>query len=127
MLQPLIKQAKKNVRGNIKRVYGDGAYDSKNNFNFLNREGIEPIIKIRKNATTRARGSVTRAEYTREMKKLGYKGWKDKYKYGQRWAVETFFSGLKRMYGETTRAKTIEGLFREVKFKFLFYNMMLNL
>ncbi|RLF39043.1 MAG: hypothetical protein DRN12_07500 [Thermoplasmata archaeon] len=33
----------------------------------------------------------------------------DKYKYGYRWIVETFFSGVKRVFGETCRAKTHRG------------------
>jgi len=127
MLKPLIKQAKKNVKGKIKATYGDGAYDSRDNFNFLDKQGIEPIIKTRRNASTRSRGSIIRAEKVREKKKIGYEGWKDKYKYGNRWAAEAFFSGLKRIYGETTRAKTIAGIFQEVRLKVLLYNMMLNL
>jgi len=128
MLQPLIKQAKRNSNGKkIKAAYADGAYDSRNNFNFLDKEGTEPIIKIRKNASTRARGSPARAEKVREMKEIGYEGWKDKYKYGQRWAAETFFSGVKRILGETSKARSVEGVFQEVKLKFLFYNMLLCL
>ena len=51
----------------------------------------------------------------------------DKYRYGYRWMAETFFSGVKRVFGETCRAKTIEGIFKEVKMKFIFYDMLLNL
>lgn len=29
---------------------GDGAYDSRCNFNLLDEKGIEPIIKVRRNA-----------------------------------------------------------------------------
>ena len=128
MLQPLIKQAKNNSNGKkIKAVYADGAYDSRENFNFLDKEEIEPIIRIRKNASTKARGSPARAEMVRERKEIGYEGWKDKYKYGKRWAVETFFSGVKRTFGETSRARSVDGIFQEVKLKFLFYNMLLSL
>ena len=41
--------------------------------------------------------------------------------------TETFFSGVKRVFGETSRANTVEGVFQEVKMKFIFYNMLLNL
>ena len=128
MLKPLVKKAKKNI-GNkkIKRVYGDGAYDSRENFNYLNSEGIEPVIKTRKNASTKARGSSARARCVRERKKIGYEGWKDKYRYGLRWAAETFLSGVKRTFGETTKARTMEGMFQEVIMKFGFYNMLIGL
>ena len=85
------------------------------------------MIKTRKDASTKARGSPSRAKKVREIKELGYEGWRDKYKYGYRWMVETFFSGVKRVFGETVRAKTIEGVFQEVKIKFILYNMLLNL
>ena len=128
MLKPLIKQAKRNSNGKkIKAVYGDGAYDSRDNFNFLDKEEIEPVIKTRKDASTRARGSPSRAKMVRERKEIGYEGWRDKYKYGQRWLTETFFSGAKRIFGETSKARNIEGIFREVKLKFLLYNMLLSL
>ncbi len=56
----------------------------------------------------------------RERKEIGYEGWKDKYKYGKRWAAETFFSGVKRTFGETSRANSIEGIFQKANLKFLF-------
>ena len=45
----------------------------------------------------------------------------------QRWAAETFFSGVKRTFGETTKAKTTEHMFQEVKMKFVFYHILINL
>lgn len=55
MLKPLVKKAKKTI-GNkkIDRIYGDGSYDSRENFNYLEKEGIEPVIKTRKNASHRS-------------------------------------------------------------------------
>jgi len=126
MLKPLVEQVK-DRGGKISRVYGDGGYDSKENFNYLAGNGIEPVIKTRKDASTKARGSPSRAKMVREIRKLGYSGWRDKHKYGYRWMTETFFSGVKRIFGETVRAKTIEGIFKEVEMKFIFYDMLLNL
>ncbi len=125
MLKPLVKQIK-GRGGEIARVYGDGGYDSRENFNYLAGNDIEPVIKTRKDASTKARGSPSRAKMVREIRKLGYEGWRDKYKYGDRWMVETFFSGVKRVFGETVRSKTIEGIFKEGKMKLIFYNMLLS-
>jgi len=128
MLKPLIEKVERNVgKGKIKQVTADGAYDSKENFEYLNNKGIEPAIKTRKNSSTKARGSPSRAKHVREMKELGYEGWRDKYRYGQRWIAESFFSGMKRTFGETTRAKSIEGMFQEVEMKFSFYNALISL
>jgi hypothetical protein len=47
----LIKRAKEN-KVRVKRVLGDGSYDSKANFNFLTQEGIKPVIRVRKGSLT---------------------------------------------------------------------------
>ncbi|MEM1513270.1 MAG: hypothetical protein QXN45_00005, partial [Candidatus Thermoplasmatota archaeon] len=67
----------------IKRVYGDGACDMRENFNYLNSEEIEP--------------------------------------------ARAFLSGVKRIFGETTKTKTKKGKFQEVKMKFVFYNVLISL
>ena len=126
MLKPLVEDIRSRG-GNVERVYADGGYDSRENFNYLADNNIEAVIKIRKNASTKARSSPSRAKMVREIKKLGYQGWRDKYRYGYRWSAETFFSGVKRVFGETSRARTREGLFQEVRMKFIFYNMLLSL
>ena len=126
MLKPLIEQVKERG-GGVNRVYGDGGYDSKKNFNYLAENNIELVIKIRSNSSTRSRGSPSRAKIVREYRKLGYERWKDKYRYGHRWSAESFFSGVKRVFGETCRSKSKDALFQEVKMKFIFYNMLLSL
>ena len=40
----------------VRRVLADGAYDSRENFNFLSQSGIKPVIRVRVN-------SVARSEY----------------------------------------------------------------
>jgi len=72
---------------------------TRENFNYLADKGIEPVIKTRKrDASTKTRDSPSRAKVFREIRRLGYEGWRDKYKYGYRWIVETFFSGVKRVF-----------------------------
>lgn len=123
----LIKQSQKNLgKGKIKRVLADGNYDTKEDFNILEQEGIEAGIKIREDASTKARGSPYRAYCVREFRKLGYEGWRDKYGYGDRWAVEGVFSAVKRIAGESVRSTSVRGMFREVIMKFVFYNILLN-
>jgi len=125
MLKPLVKQIK-GRGGEISRVYGDGGYDSRENFNYLAENDVEPVIKIRSNSSTKSRGSPSRAKRVRELKELGHERWKDKYRYGCRWTTESFFSGVKRVFGETCRARSTEALFQEVKMKFIFYNMLIS-
>ncbi|MDG6931012.1 MAG: transposase [Nitrososphaerota archaeon] len=44
----------------MKRLYGDGAYYSREIFNFLAEKGIDPVIKVRRNSSRRAKGSQAR-------------------------------------------------------------------
>ncbi len=110
----------------LKDVLADGAYDNRDNFKFLSVRGIcMPGIKIRKN--TSGRGLSDRAFAVREFQRLGYEKWKKKHNYGKRWSAEGFFSAIKRCFGETVRATSVEGAITEVRRKFMFYNMLLSL
>lgn len=125
----LIDEAENNIMGKgrkIRRALADGSYDTKEDFNKLEEKGIEPGIKIRSNASTRARGSPYRAKHVREYKELGYDNWKEKYGYGYRWSTEGVFSAVKRITGEHVRSTKPMNMFREVAFKFMFYNMLIN-
>jgi hypothetical protein len=123
----LIDQAEENLSGRkIEEVLGDGAFDRRDIFDHLQQKGIQPVIKTRSNASTRARGSPARAKAVREMKDLGYKEWKQKYSYGRRWAAETVFSAVKRISGEHVAATKTENMMQEVILKFAFYNMIIH-
>ncbi|KYK36436.1 MAG: hypothetical protein AYK19_08630 [Theionarchaea archaeon DG-70-1] len=123
----LIEQAEYTLNGRkIALALADGAHDNKDSFNHLKEKGITSGIKLRKNASTRSRGSPYRAQCARELKKIGYKAWKEKYCYGMRWASEGFFSAAKQMFGENIRATSAEGMIQEVKMKFLFYNKIVH-
>jgi len=120
MLEPLLTDIP------LKDALLDGAYDNKNAFEFFKRKGVGPPgIKIRKNASRK--GLSERGFAVRELQKLGYERWKKKHQYGKRWAVEGVFSAVKRCFGETVRATSVEGMMLEVRRKFLLYNMLLNL
>ena len=125
MLPSLIEQAQRHTNGHVTHALGDGAYDSKATFNYLDGQDIKPVIKTRKDASTRARGSPARAAAVRERRQLGYDGWRDKYRYGQRWMAESYFSGVKRMFGETVRAHSQEAMFQEVMTKFILYDTLM--
>jgi hypothetical protein len=123
----LVDQAEENLSGRkIEKTLGDGAFDRREIFDHLQQKHIQPVIKIRSNANTKARGSPARAEAVREIKELGYQGWKQKYDYGKRWAAESVFSAVKRISGEHVAATKTENMMREVILKFSFYNMMIH-
>jgi len=122
MFKPLLEPVRK-----LKDVLADGAYDTRDCFEYLMTDrGLDPPgIKVRENASHK--GLSDRAFAVRERRDLGYEGWKEKHGYGHRWSPEGYFSGVKRMFGETVRATSLEGMFREVKTKFLIYNMLLSM
>ena len=120
MLKPLLEDI------DLKDILADGAYDNEDAFKFSERKGIGPPgIKIRENASRK--GLSDRAFAVREFQDLGYDKWKEKHNYGQRWASEGVFSAVKRYFGETVRATSVEGMILEVKRKFMFYNMLLSM
>lgn len=120
----MIRKNKKN----IKKLLGDGHYDSKDNFNLCNKLDIEPIIKIRKNASDKSGGSYTRKKHVEEYKKLGHKKWVKEKGYGMRWvATEGIFSAVKRMFGEYVRGTNKANMYHEAKLKFWAYNQVSNI
>lgn len=68
MLQPLVEEASR--KGKIAKAIGDGAYDTRSNFHYLTEKGIDPTIKVRKNASSKAGGCILRKlvaqEYLRD-------------------------------------------------------------
>lgn len=124
MFQPLLEEASR--KGKIAKTIGDGAYDTKSSFRYLDVNGIEPIIKVRKDASSRAGGCVPRRlvaqEYLRDPK-----AWKRRHGYGQRWMVETVFSSLKRTFGEYVSAKTMRNMANEIMLKASLYNLLTGL
>jgi len=124
MLQPLVDEASR--KGKVAKVMGDGAYDTKRNFRYLAMNGIEPVIKVRRNASNRAGGCVLRKlvaqEYLRDPE-----AWKRKHGYGQRWIAESAFSSLKRTFGEYVSAKTMRNMANEIMLKASLYNLFIGL
>jgi IS5 family transposase len=126
---PLAREAERNVRtkgGRVVQANADGVYDSRDNFNALDEMGITPAIKIRENASTRARGCPLRKKHVRGYKRLGYKKWRNKYEYGYRWRAEGNFSAVKRLTGEYVVATKKTNMYKEVIMKFLCYNSIIK-
>ena len=112
----------------ISTAYGDGTYDVKANFELCRQLRINPVFKIRENASNNANGSMFRKRLVKEYKKLGYKKWSKKNKYGNRWlCTEVIFSAVKRIEGEYVRATKKENMLHEAKIKFWAYNRIKRL
>lgn len=115
----------RNNHKNIDKYAGDGLYDTRDNFDLCNRLGVEPVIKIRKDASTKARGCLARKQEVLNYKKLGYKTWAKKKEYGKRWlATEGIFSAKKRMFGECVRSHKKRNMYHEAKLAYWAYQQV---
>lgn len=122
-LKGLVRQAAKH--GPISTLIGDGAYDSRQIFSFLDERGITPVIKIRRNSSLKSRGC-----YSRKVAVISqladYSKWCDSVSYGRRWIVESAFSAIKRMFGEEVRSRRRRNMIQEMKLKILLYNQFMT-
>ncbi len=115
----------RNNNSKINKVIMDGLHDCKDTFNVCEKRKIDPVIKIRKNARTRSKGSPKRREAVVEYQKLGHNNWVREKGYGMRWpASEGIFSANKRILGESVRATKKRNMYQEVKLKFWAYNKL---
>jgi hypothetical protein len=119
-LRRLVKRAEENVR--VGRVLGDGAYDSKENFNFLAQEGIKAVLRVRKGSAPNAKGSYARKKAVIEQQTFKPKSWSRIHRFGYRWRVEGAFSVIKRIFGEYVTAKKFVDMAREMAMKASIYN-----
>lgn len=109
-------------------MYGDKAYDNRNNFNTLDKINAEPAIKIRKNASVRSKSCpLRRDEVLLISRKLGYDGWKDLKDAGRRWIAEIVFSAIKRVFGEDLLSKKFSAQKIEAGLKIMLYNKYMAL
>ena len=110
---------------NIDTYMGDGLHDARANFALCSNLGIEPVIKIRENASTKSHGCLARKKEVLEYKKLGYKKWAKKKRYGMRWvATEGIYSAVKRMFGECVRSHKTRHMYHEAQLKFWAYQQV---
>jgi hypothetical protein len=113
---------KQNNAINIKTVWEDGAYDSNENFKYLQEKKIQPGIRIRKNSVISSKNNKVRnrevALQTDDLLK-----WKKKRGYGKRWMAETAFSSMKRTYGEYVSATRFQNMVKEMIMKVYLYNL----
>lgn len=116
------KLAKKHLENlqdvKIEDFAADGAYYKGELYRILNSKGIQPVIKMPKDASNKGLDPMHSA--VREMEQLGgYDPWRDKYKYGHRWNIEGYNSSTKRTFGECLRMHNKENCLKEAKMKFV--------
>jgi hypothetical protein len=124
-LKRLVNRAEENVR--VKRVLGDGAYDSRANFNFLDANHIKPVIRVRSNSVPKSKASQARKLAVIEQKTFKPKAWSRIHRFGYRWRVEGAFSCIKRVFGEYVSARKFANMAKEMLLKAFIYNRFMAL
>jgi Transposase DDE domain len=109
----------------LKRVLADGAYDSKANFRMLARRGIDPLIRVRKNASLKGGGCMPRKFAVVEQ--LGNPDWRRERGFGYRWMVESAFSSIKRVFGEYICAVKWPNIVKRLLLKASIYNLFMKM
>ena len=111
----------------IDKLFGDGAYEGNDIFRYLGDKGIQPCIKVRKNARVRwKKGNILR-NLSVLAQKNDFQKWKDSVSYGQRWIVETVFSCIKRRFGEYVYSVRLKNMIQEMMLKASLYNKMISI
>ncbi len=130
MLRPLIQQQqqqhqqqKQNI---IIRVIADCAYDSKDNFSYLHRMGMTPVIKVRKNSSDKTNNNCIPRKLVVVEQLKDVRKWKRKYKYGMSWIAESTFSSIKRTFGEYVKSVKWNNIVNELLVKAYLYNMFMK-
>jgi hypothetical protein len=108
----------------VKKGFMDGAYDEIALWNWCEKKGIEPRIRLRKNAKTH--GLNERSKQAKRMKEIGMKEWKKEREMGERVHVEGFYSAFKRRFGEFFWARKIKNMIQEIKFKIILCNQLIS-
>ena len=150
----LLSEALHNIENssNVKKseellVGADGAYDTNDNFKECEKKNVIPIIPVRKNFSPKTKGNKLRKEQgllqlghcemnaenikmfdglTEQQRKENQKQWKKDIGYGRRWTVEIAISTFKRILGENVSARVWCNVVREIKFKVMIYNLMID-
>jgi hypothetical protein len=123
MLKKLVDNVSENK--DVKKVLADGAYDSKDNFRYIDKMKIEPIIRVRKNSSTKAYICMPRKMVVIEQLR-DTKRWKKKHEYGMRWIAESAFSSIKRTFGEYVSSVKWNNIVNELLLKASIYNMFID-
>ena len=124
----------------LARLLGDGGYDSHELFAHMKRRGVQPVVRIRYDANTRA-GGVGKARPEAVLDQLGggctaqqyaklnsgdrkrlQKEWMKRAGYGLRWLVEIVISAFKRIFGDSVRAVKPPYILLEIATKIAAYN-----
>lgn len=109
MVKPMLNK----IKGKVKKLGADGAYDKLKVYNTLEQAKIKPIIPPQKNARIQRHGNrkgkiKPRDAAIRYIRKQGRKKWKQAHHYHKRSIVENTMYRYKIIFGDKLQAKKLE-------------------
>ncbi|MBI2803355.1 MAG: transposase [Planctomycetes bacterium] len=113
---PLVKETSRTFT--IGEVSADKAYASLENFEHVAGMGAQAFIAFRNNATGKIGGAFEKAFHYFQFKQDEYMA-----HYHKRSNVESTFSAVKRVFGDSIRSKTETAMVNEVLCKFICHNL----
>jgi len=126
LLPTLVRQAQESLDGRVVKVLADATYDARANFDFLDLQGIEAGINVRRRANAKVQGgSMARSRVVREIKRVGVEVWKCEHGYSDRWTIERTFGGFKRMFDDAISSRSLDTMRSEIERNVIAYNAML--
>jgi transposase len=124
MLKELVDDVSK--KHSIKKVLADGSYDSKDNFRYLDKLNIVPVIKVRKNSSVKNNTIYIPRKLSVIQQLDDIKRWKKRHGYGMRWMAESAFSSIKRTFGEHVSSAKWNNIVNELMLKASIYNLFMD-
>lgn len=106
----------------LEMVYGDKAYISRKNVQFISDLGAYPAIEPKKNAKSRAESYPAYGRLVREYRPSPER-WKEQCQYGKRSLVETVFSMMKLKFGGGLSSRGYRQKRRELLVKATLHNI----
>jgi transposase len=118
-LVPLLRRV---PQQGLEHIYGDKAYISRENVQYIHELGAYPAIEPKKRLKARSRGYRGYKELIREYRR-DPEEWKRVHEYGKRSLVETVFGMMKVRFTGSLRSRRYKEQRRELLIKVILHNL----
>ena len=113
--------------GKVRRVIGDGAYDSRALYDAAVSRGARGVVPPIKTAQTGGRGCQARDRIVRRIRKVGRRQWKQESGYHQQARAENTFMRYRKILGDRLHARDADGQSVEARLACSILNRMTEL
>ena len=115
------------VPGKVRKVIGDGAYDSRALYDVASSRGAKVVVPPVRTAQPGGRGCPSRDRIVRRVRKVGRRQWKKESGYHQQARAENTFMRYKRILGDRLHARDGDAQVVETRLACNILNRMVEL